>query len=156
MEQIIWAIIFIIFIIATILRNWSKKRPGTTIEREKDIRQSTKEERDKLSKYLEEMLGIEVPETKPQKRVEKEKPRPLKERITPRPEPKPEKKVGEFISPLVKRYEEEKKAFVPKKKDIYRAKFPWGTLSKKDLPNAIIFSEIIGPPIAKRKSHRLF
>jgi hypothetical protein len=45
---------------------------------------------------------------------------------------------------------------VPEKKDIYRAEFPWDTLSGKDLKNAIIFAEILGPPISKRKSHRLF
>ncbi len=80
----------------------------------------------------------------------------LEKEVRPKPEPKIEKRVGQFVSPLSKKYEEKWKAPVHEKKDIYHSKFPWGTLSGKDLKNAIIFAEILGPPISKRKSHRLF
>jgi hypothetical protein len=67
-----------------------------------------------------------------------------------------EEKIGQFESPLTKIYEKEPKPPIPEKKDIYCSKIPWDTLSGKDLKNAIIFAEILGPPISKRKSHRLF
>ncbi|MEK6767340.1 MAG: hypothetical protein AABY49_14100, partial [Planctomycetota bacterium] len=65
-------------------------------------------------------------------------------------------KVCEPELALDEQIQEEWEPHVPGKKEIYGAKFPWRTLSRKDIPNAIIFSEIIGPPISKRKSHRLF
>ncbi len=156
MEQLVWAIIIIIFIIFTALKNRARNRPDTTFERAPDSDHEEKEGRDKLARYMEEVLGIETPETKPQVRVERKEPKPLEKRVRTKPEPKIEKRVGQFESPLAKRYEEKWKAPVHEKKDIYRAKFPWGTLSGKDLKNAIIFAEILGPPISKRKSHRLF
>ncbi|MFQ5963588.1 MAG: hypothetical protein ACE5KZ_04810 [Candidatus Scalinduaceae bacterium] len=146
MEQLIWAIIFIIFIIATALKQWAKKKSKDTAKKTTEARKKGHEEREGLGKYLEEIFGIEVPETKPQIVIEKVKPKLLKKRIEPKP--KVEKKIGEFVSPLTERFEEKKK--------IYKAKFPYHFITKKDLRNAIIFSEIIGPPIAKRKSHRLF
>jgi hypothetical protein len=105
---------------------------------------------------MEELLGIETPETKPQVRKEREEPKPLETRVRTKPEPIIGKKIGQFESHLSKKYEEKWKAPVHEKKDIYSAKFPWDTLSGKDLKNAIIFAEILGPPISKRKSHRLF
>ncbi len=148
MEQLVWAIIIIIFIIFTALKNRARNRPKTEHKPE--------EGRDKLSRYMEELLGIETPETKPQVRVERKGPKPLEKRVKTKPEPKIEERVGQFESPLAKKYEEKWKAPVHEKKDIYSAKFPWDTLSGKDLKNAIIFAEILGPPISKRKSHRLF
>jgi hypothetical protein len=153
MEQLVWAIIFIIFIIITVLKNRTRKKPGTTIGKPTEV----KERQEKLSKYLEEFLGIEIPEPEPQRiTIEKEKLRPIKERVIPKTKPKRENSFGTFTSPLIKRFEEREKTLIPEKKELYQAKFPWGTISKKDLPGAIIFSEIIGPPISKRKSHRLF
>ena len=105
---------------------------------------------------MEELLGIERPETKPQIRIKKKSQKPLKERVTTRKESDAKKRIGHFESPLIKEHREKQKASLPEKREIYHAKFPWGTLSKKDLPSAIILSEIIGPPISKRKSHRLF
>ena len=179
MEQLVWAIIIIIFIIFTALKNRARNRPDTTSERAPDSDHEAKEGRDKLSRYMEELLGIETPELKPERRIEEERHELLEKEVRSKPEPKIEKRVGQFESPLTKKYEKKPESGIGKridqfespltkiyeekseppvheKKDIYSAKFPWGTLSGKDLKNAIIFAEILGPPISKRKSHRLF
>ena len=148
MEQLVWAIIIIVFIIFTALKNRARNRPKTEHKPE--------EERDKLSRYMEELLGTEKPETKPEIRIDEERYELLEKEVRPKPVPIIEEKIGQFESPLTKIYEKKPKPPIPEKKDIYRAKFPWGTLSGKDLKNAIIFAEILGPPISKRKSHRLF
>ena len=148
MEQLVWAIIIIVFIIFTALKNRARNRPKTEHKPE--------EERDKLSRYMEELLGTEKPETKPEIRIDEERYELLEKEVRPKPVPIIEEKIGQFESPLTKIYEKKPKPPIPEKKDIYRAKFPWGTLPGKDLKNAIIFAEILGPPISKRKSHRLF
>jgi len=148
MEQLVWAIIIIVFIIFTALKNRARNRPKTEHKPE--------EERDKLSRYMEELLGTEKPETKPEIRIDEERYELLEKEVRPKPVPIIEEKIGQFESPLTEIYEKKPKPPIPEKKDIYRAKFPWGTLSGKDLKNAIIFAEILGPPISKRKSHRLF
>ncbi len=56
----------------------------------------------------------------------------------------------------MKEFREREKAVISEKKERYQMKFPWGTISRENLPSAIIFAEILGPPISKRKSHRLF
>ena len=155
MEQLVWAIIIIVFIIYTALKNRARNRPDTNIDRTAHTEQKTREE-DRLGRYMEELLGIEKPETKPQIRIKKKSQKPLKKRVTSREESEAKKRVGHFESPLVKEHREKQKSSPPEKREIYHAKFPWGTLLKKDLPSAIILSEIIGPPISKRKSHRLF
>lgn len=156
MEQLVWAVIIIIFIIFTALKNRARNKPEPTIDRERGAEYQTKEESDRLGSFLEEILGIETPEKRPKIRVEKDRPKPLKERRTPKQEPILEEKVCEPELALDEQIQEEWEPHVPGKKEIYGAKFPWRTLSRKDIPNAIIFSEIIGPPISKRKSHRLF
>ncbi len=156
MEQLVWAIIIIVFIIFTALKNRARNRPDTTFERTPDSDHEAKEGSDKLARYMEELLGIETPETKPQVRVERKEPKPLEKRVRTKPAPIIEKRVDQFESPLTKIYEKKPKPPIPEKKDIYSARLPWGTLSGKDLKNAIIFAEILGPPISKRKSHRLF
>ena len=151
MEQLVWAIVIIIFIIFTILKNRARNKP--------DTEDKTEVKRDKLSRYMEKLLGIETPETKPEirtDRIDEERYELLEEEVRPEPEPIIEKKVDQFESPLTKKYGKKSKPPVPEKKDIYRSRLPWGTLSRKDLKNAIIFAEILGPPICKRKSHRLF
>jgi hypothetical protein len=105
---------------------------------------------------MEDLLGIKRPETKPQIRIKRETQKPIKERVRPREESEAKKRVGHFESPLIKEHREKRKPPLPEERKIHHAKFPWGNLSKKDLPSAIILSEIIGPPISKRKSHRLF
>ena len=148
MEQLAWAIIIIIFIIFTALKNRARNRPKTEHKPE--------EERDKLSRYMEELLGTEIPETKPEIRIDEERYELLEKEVRPKPVPIIEEKIGQFESPLTKIYEKKPKPPIPEKKDIYCSKIPWDTLSGKDLKNAIIFAEILGPPISKRKSHRLF
>jgi hypothetical protein len=156
MEQLVWAIIIVVFIIYTALKNRARNRPAINIDRTADTEQKTGEADDKLGRYMEELLGIKRSETKQQIEIEREIHKPLKERITPGKEPAAKKRVGHFESPLIKEHREEQKPPPHEKKGIPHAKFPWGNLSRKDLPNAIILSEIIGPPISKRKSHRLF
>ncbi len=148
MEQLVWAVIIIIFIIFTALKNRARNRPKTEHKPE--------EERDKLSRYMEELLGTEIPETKPEIRIDEERYELLEKEVRPKPVPIIEEKIGQFESPLTKIYGKKPKPPIPEKKDIYCSKIPWDTLSGKDLKNAIIFAEILGPPISKRKSHRLF
>ena len=156
MEQLVWAIIIIVFIIVTVLKNRARNKPEPTIDRERGAEYQTKEESERLGRFLEEILGIETPEERPKIRVEKDRPKPLKERIKPKHEPILEEKVREPELALDEQIEEEWEPHLPEKKEIYGAKFPWGAISRKDLTNAIIFAEILGPPVSKRKSHRLF
>ncbi len=156
MEQLVWALIIIIFIIFTALKNRARNRPGATTDRNDNTEHKSSEKSDKISRYMEELLGIEMPEAKPQIRRKREKPESLEKTVKPKPEPTTKENIGQFESPLSIKYEEKTKSSFPEKKDIYSVKFPWGTLSKKDLPRAIVLSEIIGPPISKRKGHRLF
>ena len=152
MEQLVWAIIIIIFIIFTALKNRARNRPDAIIDRTDNAEYETREEPDKISRYMEELLGIEISEAKPKIRRKRERPESLKKTV----EPKAEERIGHFKSPLVSKYEQKTKPSFPESKNVYGAKFPWGTLSKKDLPRAIVLSEIIGPPISKRKERRLF
>ncbi len=157
MEQVVWAIIFVIFIIITILKSRARKKTLTTTEKPMEVKKKVEERQDRLGRYLENILGIERPEPEPQRiTIEEEKPRPLKERVTPKTKPEKEEVVGEFESPLMKEFKEREKAVIPEKKELYQVKFPWGIISRENLPSAIIFAEILGPPISKRKSHRLF
>ena len=152
MEQLFWAIIVIVIIIFTALKNRARNRPDTNIDRTNQTGQKTRKE---LGRYMEELLGIERAETRPQRR-ERKIPKPLQERVTPRAKPEVEKDVNQFESPSAKELSEKRTLPFPEKKGSYHAKFPWSMLSKQDLSNAVILSEIIGPPISKRKSHRLF
>jgi hypothetical protein len=152
MEQLVWAIIIIVFIIFTALKNRARNRLGINTDRTADAEPKTRGEQDRLGRYMEELLGIERPETKPQIEIKRETQKPLKQQVSPREESEAKEMDDRFTSQLV----EDQKSPLPEKREIYHAKFPWSTLSKKDLPNAIILSEIIGPPISKRKSHRLF
>ncbi len=157
MEQLVWVVIFIIFIIVTALKskNRSRKKPSTTTGEPPKIRKKARGQQEKLGRYLEEILGVERPEPEPQRiTIEEEKPSPLRKRV--KPEPEKEEVIGEFESPLMKEFKEREKAVISEKKELYQMKFPWGTISRENLPSAIIFAEILGPPISKRKSHRLF
>ncbi len=156
MEQLVWAIIIIVFIIYTALKNRARNRPDTGIDKTADVDLKARDERDKLGRYMEELLGIERSDAKPQIEIKRETQEPLKERVTPREALGAKKRVGRFTSALVEEHREKQKSPLPETREIHHAKFPWGNLSRKDLPNAIILSEIIGPPISKRKSHRLF
>ncbi len=153
MEQLVWAIIFIVFIIITALKNKSRKRPKTTTGRTREAEERPKVLEGTLGKYLEGLFGVETSEGRPQIIEEEEEPEPLIEQVRPEPE-KEKSKIGEFASPLMERFEKEEKPFGYK--EAYQARHPWDILARKDLKRAIILSEIIGPPISKRKGHRLF
>ena len=153
MEQLVWAIIMIAILIFTALKKRARSRPDTNIDRASKTEQKTRREPDRLGRYMEELLGIKRPEAKSQINIEREIQKPIKERIAPREESEAEKRVGHFESPL---HRERQKPPLPEKREICHSKFPWVNLSGKDLTNAIVLSEIIGPPISKRKSHRLF
>ena len=153
MEQLVWSLIIIVFIIYTALKNRARNRPDTNIDRASDVEHKARDKDDKLGRYMEDLLGIERPEAKSQINIEQEIQKPIKERIAPREESEAEKRVDHFESPLQR---ERQKPPLPKKREICHSKSPWGNLSGKDLANAIVLSEIIGPPISKRKSHRLF
>ena len=151
MEQLVWAIIIIIFIIFTALKNRARNKP--------DTEDKTGVKRDKLSRYMEELFGTEMSEKGPEirtDRIDEERYELLEKEVRPKPEPIIKKKIGQFESPLTKIYEKQSKPPIPGRKDICRSRLPWESLSGKDLKNAIIFAEILGPPISKRKSHRLF
>ncbi|GAX63014.1 hypothetical protein SCALIN_C46_0019 [Candidatus Scalindua japonica] len=154
MEQLVWSVIIIAFIIYTALKNRARNRPGTDIDRTNDTEYKTRGEEGKLSRYMEELLGIEKPE--PQIRTKRRTHQPLKKTVSQREGPETKNRVHQFKSQLVNKHKEKQKSPLPEKKVIYHTKFPWGPLSKQDLPSAIILSEIIGPPISKRKNHRLF
>ena len=86
MEQLVWAIIIIVFIIYTALKNRARNRPDTNNDRAADTEQETRKENDRLGRYMEELLGIERPETKPQIRIKRKSQKPLEESVTPREE----------------------------------------------------------------------
>ena len=156
MEQLVWSLIIIVFIIYTALKNRARNRPDTNIDRASDVKHKARDEDDKLGRYMEDLLGIERPETKQQIAIEREIQEPLKERITPREEPEAKRRLSHLESPLIKEHRVKLKSTLPQERETHHAKFPWSNLSGKDLTNAIVLSEIIGPPISKRKSHRLF
>ena len=156
MEQLVWSVIIIAFIIYTALKNRTRNRPDTKRDKTSGVEHKAGGEDDKLGRYMEELLGIDREETKPQIRRERKTPKPLHKKVTPRVKAEIEKDVDQFESPLAKKHSEKRTSPLPEKKGSYYAKFPWSGLSKQDLSNAIILSEIIGPPISKRKSHRLF
>ena len=153
MEQLVWSVIIIAFIIYTALKNRTRNRPDTKRDKTSGVEHKAGGEDDKLGRYMEELLGIKRPGAKSQINIEREIQKPIKERIAPREESEAEKRVGHFESPL---HRERQKPPLPEKREICHSKFPWVNLSGKDLTNAIVLSEIIGPPISKRKSHRLF
>ncbi len=156
MEQLVWSLIIIAFIIYTALKNRARNRPNASIDRTDNAELKTRAEHDRLSRYMEDLLGIEQTENKPQIGIERKALKPLGEKVATGEESGVKKRVGHLESPLKKEQREEQTSTPPEKRKGSHAKFPWGNLSGKDLPGAIILSEIIGPPISKRKSHRLF
>ena len=175
MEQLVWAIIFIVFIIITALKSRSRLKDNKTADGPTRARSRMEGRKEMLGRYFEEVFGVEASkkerpiseagpevdengtdeydheeiydtETEPQVIIEEEK------------EEKPvlttEDRVGGFTSSLIEKYKEE--PVVTDKKKIDQAGFSKELLSQKSLPNAIILAEIIGPPISKRKERRLF
>ncbi len=156
MEQLVWSLIIIAFIIYTALKNRARNRPNASIDRTDNAELKAGDKHDRLGRYMEDLLGIEQSETKPQRKIERKPLKPLRKKVATGEESEAKKRVGHLESPLIKEHREEQISTPPEKRKVSHAKFPWGNLSGKDLPGAIILSEIIGPPISKRKSHRLF
>ncbi len=154
MEQLVWAIIIIVFIIFTALKNRARNVPGVVADRVKNAEYEPSKKSDKISRYMEELLGVEIPEATTQIRRKRKKPESFERQV--KSEQGTKEQIGKFESPLVNKYEQKAKSTFFEKKNVSNVKFPWGKLSKKDLPKAIVLSEIIGPPISKRKDHRLF
>ncbi len=160
-SQLIWAIIFVIFLVITALKNRARMKTGPTRKQSRGKTVRRRERGEPLSNFLEEIFGIEEPERGPkvQKRKQQikageKKPRAKQKRVEPKP--KERKKIGEFTYSLAERSKEATKPPHPKKDERVLKKRPWETKSNKDLQDAIVFAEIVGPPIAKRKNHRLF
>ena len=154
MEQLVWAIIILVFIIFTALKNRARSRPDTCTDKIDNAEYQTRKEPDRISRYMEELLGIEIPEAKPHINRKGKIPKSY-ERIV-KPKPKAEQNIEQLESPLAQKHKEKIISPFPEKKNIYCSKFHWGGLSKKDLPRAIVLSEILGPPISKRKDRRLY
>lgn len=162
MEQLVWAIIIILFIIFTVLKNRAKSKQIRDARKgpESDEKRVENKE-DRIGKYLERIFGIELPKIQPQIIEQEEIPVPAEENIVPEIEqgpiqeerPKPET-YGPSLS--IKTEHTDDPYSIGKKKEIYGGKLSLDRLLKKDIKSAIVFSELIGPPIAKRKGHRLY
>ncbi|MCP5005649.1 MAG: hypothetical protein GY941_17195 [Planctomycetes bacterium] len=159
--QIIWAIIFVVFLIVTILRNRARVKTSPSKEIPRGNKQRTVERNETLGNLIEEVFGMEglVRKPKTQKRKQKskvsEKEPGTRQKIE-KPGPKVRSKIGEFTHSLPLKVKEEKKhTHISKEERVYKTR-PWKAKSKEALQDAIVFAEIIGPPIAKRKNHRIF
>ena len=108
MEQLVWAIIIIVFIIFTALKNRARSRLDTATDRNDNTDYKAREEPDKISRYMEELLGIEISEAKPKISRKREIPESLKR--TAQPKLKAEEKIGQLESPLIKKYEQKTKS----------------------------------------------
>ncbi|MDR4506155.1 MAG: hypothetical protein MRK01_15390 [Candidatus Scalindua sp.] len=160
-SQLIWVILFVIFLVVTVLKNRARMKSGQAEDKPRGEKLRTRGGRDRLSNFLEEIFIREELERKPLVHERKQQIKALEKKTSAKPErvgPKPEarKKIGESTYPLSEHAIGEKKPLHLKKKDPLQKKRPWETNSKDDLQGAIVFAEILGPPIAKRKNHRLF
>ncbi len=159
--QIIWAIIFVVFLIVTILRNRSRVKTGPTRETPRGSKHRAVERSETLENLMEKVFGMEglVKKPKTQKRKQKskasEKRQGARQKVE-KSEPKVRNEVGGFTHSLHPKTKEEKKHPHIGKEARGRNTRPWEAKTKEALQDAIIFAEIIGPPIAKRKNHRIF
>ena len=168
LEQLIWAIVILIFIVASALKNLRKKRPGAKPIPTQEPSKGRPKSDDDLRRFLEELMGIERPKEEPPIRHETEEAAPPV--ILKRPKKKPETKIikkepvevtrsklvqlaGLKTQPLAEASKALEHPVAPPK-PVVTLSVAKGNLN--DLKRAIILSEIIGPPLAKRKTHRLF
>ncbi len=70
MEQLVWSLIIIVFIIYTALKNRARNRPAANKERTSEVEHKARHEHDRLGRYMEELLSIERSETESQIGVE--------------------------------------------------------------------------------------
>ncbi len=184
MEQLIWAVIFIVFIVITALKNRSRLKDSKTADGPTRARSRMEGRKEMLGRYFEEVFGVgppkkerpiseagpeidengtdghdyeeiyDVDDTEAEQHVVSEEEKPAEVSVSEKPVLTTEDRVGGFTSSLIEKYKEE--PVVSEKKEIDQAGFSKKLLSQKSLPNAIILAEIIGPPISKRKERRLF
>ncbi len=158
LEQLIWAIVILIFIVASALKNLRKKRPGAKPIPTPEPSKGRPKSDDDLRRFLEELMGIERPKEEPPIRVETEEAAPPVILKRPKKKPKPEPKIVKeepvevTRSRLVQLEGMKTQPSTEVPKPLERPVTP----PKSELKRAIILSEIIGPPLAKRKTHRLF
>lgn len=143
--QLIWAIVILIFIVAGALKNLRKKQQGTNPI---PVPEKKPKSNDELRRFLEELMGIKRHEEEPAPapvilKEPKKKPRPkiIKEEL-------PEVPKGRLIHLEGLKTQPAHEAPKPSEKPIAPL--------RNELRRAIILSEILGPPLAKRRTHRLF
>ncbi|MGR3309410.1 MAG: hypothetical protein ACUZ77_01415 [Candidatus Brocadiales bacterium] len=176
-EQLIWAVLILLFLIVSALKNLQKqkKRTGTKPIPTRETPKRRPKSDEELKDFLEDLMGVERPKKKPPIRHETEEPAPTV--VLEDPSEGPQGTLvhleGLKTQPLVvlkePKIEEEpysggtKGTLVHleglKVRPLSEAPTPVerpSVVPKIDLKKMIIFSEIIGPPIAKRRSHRLF
>lgn len=151
LEQLLWAVLILIFLVISALKNLQKqkKRAGTKPIPARETPRRRPKSDEELRGFLEELMGIERPKEKPPIRRETEEialKQPKKKPII--KEALPEVSKGTLVQ--LEGLKTPLPSEVPK-----TVEHP-AIIPKKDLKRMIILSEIIGPPIAKRKTHRLF
>lgn len=186
MEQLIWAVIFIVFIVITALKNRSRLEDNTA-DGTKRARSRMQGRKEMLGRYFEEVFGVGGPkkerptsESGPEidengtdglgheelydkDDSEVEQPVIIDEEREERPaetgvSEKPVLKPEDRLGGFTSSLIERYKEepVVTEKEEPHQKGFSMELLSQKSLPNAIILAEIIGPPISKRKGRRLF
>ncbi len=116
MEQLVWSIIIILFIIFIALKNRAKNIPDCNIDGTSDTEQKTVNEDVRLGRYMEELLGVDIEQVRPQTEIERKTPQPLREMAVPGEEPEVKHKIGQFETPLTKVYEKKQKPSLPEER----------------------------------------
>lgn len=160
-SQLIWVIIFVIFLVVTVLKNRARMKSGQAEDKTRGEKLRTREGRDRLSNFLEEIFIREERERKPLVRERKQQIKTVRKKTEAQParvspKPKVREKRGKSAFSLAEQAIGKKRPLPLKKGESLHKKRPWETNSKEDLQGAIVFAEILGPPLAKRKNHRLF
>lgn len=150
-EQLIWAFLIIMFLVLSIIKSMKQQQRAKTAATQKPAQRRRPRSPDDVERFLEELMGVERPREKPPIRYEEEEETARPRR--PKPEPIVQEAPAEVARGGLGQLEgfEEYPVPEPPSAEEQPVKKP-----KYDLKKAIIFSEIIGPPISKRKTHRLF
>lgn len=157
-EQLIWAFLILMFLIVSALKNLQKQKKrqeakAKPIPTREAPRKKPKSDKT-LQDFLEDLMGIERPKKRPPIRYEPEEPAPTIVLEQPKEEPILEEEPSEGTKGILVHLEGLK---TPQSSfEVTKTLEHPVLLPKKDLKRMVILSEIIGPPIAKRKTHRLF
>jgi hypothetical protein len=154
-EQLIWAVLILIFLVVSALKNFQKqkKRTGSKPVPTKETPKRRPKSDEEVRGFFEELMGIERPKERPPIRYETEEAVPPVAPKRPKRKPRFEEEPSEVPKGLLVQLRGLETP--PPSEEPKTVKRPV-ILPKGGLRNAIILSEIIGPPIAKRKTHRLF